>query len=57
MLIDPLDWCNKHREEIRKIAQKIYYGYVNKSIRREVLDRCCDFVLLEEKMEEYLKLH
>lgn len=57
MLIDQLDWCNKHREEIRKIAQKLYYGYVNKSIRREVLDRCCDFVLLEEKMEEYLKLH
>lgn len=48
----PIDYCNKHRQEIIKNNIRVY----NAVIRHEwetLEKRCCDFKLLEQKCKQY----
>lgn len=53
LLINQIDWCNKNIEKILKSANKIYYTITLNKANKRLIDRCCNFKLLEEKCLEY----
>lgn len=53
LLINQIDWCNKNIEKILKATSKIYYTITLNKANKRLMDRCCNFKLLEEKCLEY----
>ncbi len=48
-----LYWLNRHKKKIYNMSQKLYDNYINKTLEKKVMQRCCNFPLLEEKCKEY----
>ncbi|NLL44133.1 MAG: hypothetical protein GX247_00495 [Mollicutes bacterium] len=38
---------------VRGKAIKLYTKYKDKTLPKNIMDRCCNFLLLEEKCKEY----
>lgn len=58
LLYKQINWCNK-KENITIIlnkAKKIYEKNLNKKLPQRIIDRCCDFKLLEQKSKKYKKI-
>ncbi len=57
ILENQLSWCNetKNKEKILKKAKKLYKLVTNKKITESIIERCCDFKLLEKKALEWNK--
>lgn len=55
LLRKELHYCNKHREEIIKLANKVYKLGLEENTRRKF--NICNFILLEERCIEYIKLN
>lgn len=53
MLKKQVYWLNRNSVKIYKRSEKIYNGYISKTLDIRILKRCCDFKLLEEKCKEY----
>lgn len=55
LLLNQYRWCNKpdNYNRIINTANKLYYRVINKTINKAVLDRCCDYKLLEDKYFQY----
>ncbi|MBO5004522.1 MAG: type III toxin-antitoxin system ToxN/AbiQ family toxin [Clostridia bacterium] len=57
LLHKQINWCNK-RENVDIIlnrAKKIYEKVLNKKLPEQVINRCCDFNMLEGKLREYIQ--
>ncbi len=56
LLKSQLLWLNKNNKIIRNKAIKLYMFYKEDKLPKNVRDRCCNFILLEEKSKEYNKV-
>ncbi|MBR1376789.1 MAG: type III toxin-antitoxin system ToxN/AbiQ family toxin [Bacilli bacterium] len=56
LLQKQLDWLNENKNEVRNKATKLYKYYNNNHLNGNIMGRCCDFKLLEEKCVEYNKV-
>lgn len=50
-----LIWCNDHQQLIKKKFEKLYVFFKENRLPSNIKSRCCDFSLLEEKLDFYLK--
>ena len=55
LLKNQLRWLNKNRVDIYEKSSNLYKKYVNNLLPINVRNRCCNFILLEEKCREYNK--
>lgn len=53
LLKEQLRWLNKNSLEVRKMSKTLYNLYVNDKLPDNVKNRCCNFILLEEKCDLY----
>lgn len=57
LLANQLTWCNSHKVEILNKAQKLYNMIVTGRGYSQLVARCCNFSLDEQKLNEYCKLN
>lgn len=55
LLNNQLSWCNANKDFIKRKADKLYTKIVKKEVSVNLTARCCDFYLLEQISEEYIK--
>lgn len=55
LLRKQLIWLNKNNGAVRKKAKILYSKYINGTLYKNIYDRCCNFILLEEKCDSYTK--
>ena len=48
-------WLNRNRDMIYGRAEKLYEKYISGTLEKKIVQRCCNFKLLEEKCIEYNK--
>ena len=53
LLKKQLRWMNSNRDIIYKNAITLYTLYKNNQLPSRIRKRCCDFILLEDKCQEY----
>lgn len=53
LLSNQLRWLIKYRKDILYKAKSIYIQYKKGSLPKSMMERCCDFPLLEEKCAAY----
>lgn len=53
LLANQLSWCNSHKETILKQARKLYDAVTQGRARENLLNRCCNFRLLETQCSVY----
>lgn len=53
MLREQLIWLNKNNIQVRKKSNMLYELYTNGKLPLNIIKRCCNFKLLEEKCIEY----
>ncbi|MDO4341378.1 MAG: type III toxin-antitoxin system ToxN/AbiQ family toxin [bacterium] len=55
LLKNQLRWLNNNKVDIYEKSSNLYKKYVNNLLSFNVRNRCCNFILLEEKCREYNK--
>ncbi len=53
LLIEQLTWLNEHSIQLKKKSYNLYKLYINKKLPKSLINRCCNFKLLEEKCALY----
>ncbi len=53
LLKNQLLWLNKNQQSIRGKAIKLYKNHKNGKLPQHIMNRCCNFSLLEEKCVDY----
>lgn len=55
LLYKQIHWCNerKNANVILNRAKNLYNRVINKKLPQRIIDRCCDFKMLEEKSQQY----
>ena len=53
LLKDQLKWLNENYIQIIFKADNLYALYLGKLLPENIMDRCCNFKLLEKKCREY----
>ena len=53
--VNEYNYINKNKDIIKKEANDFYHDYKNKKINKYYRGFCCNFLLLEEKLEEFTK--
>lgn len=53
LLNNQLSWCNSNKKFIIKKAEQLYKTVLNGNANSSLLNRCCNFKLLEQKCLEY----
>ena len=53
LLKDQLSWLSENYMQIMSKSYKLYNLYNTKRLSKNIMDRCCNFKLLEEKCEQY----
>lgn len=53
LLKEQIYWLNRNKEKLYGRSKKLYNSYVNGSLNQNIMERCCNFKLLEEKCDEY----
>ena len=56
LLKEQLYWLNRHSDKVYGRSKKWYDKYVTNTLDENIRKRCCDFLLLEEKCDEYNSL-
>lgn len=56
LLRNQLRWLTIHKKEVLNKSRLLYTLYNNKNLPQSLIDRCCNFKLLEEKCNEYNKI-
>lgn len=54
LLKNQIEWLNENRESILKKSKRLYLLREKKLLYPNVLKRCCNFKLLEEKISKYI---
>ena len=57
LLVNQLSWCNSNKSEILDRASKLYHTIVTKQARPELIKRCCNFTIGEERYRKYCALN
>lgn len=57
MLKAQMEWITNNSLRITNRARNLYYLVVEKKATKELIDRCCDFKLLERKCTEFMNLN
>ena len=55
MLRNQMKWINQNKLRIQNRARNLYYLILNKHATEELVNRCCDFRLLERKCDEFMR--
>lgn len=57
LLYKQINWCNEkeNKEIILNKAKSLYNKVIHKKVPSKIIERCCDFKLLEEKCKEFIK--
>ncbi len=55
LLNEQLYWLNRHSNVLYNKSKTLYKKYINNELSNNILLRCCNFPLLEEKCLEYNK--
>ena len=50
-----INWIEKNELRISNRAKNLYYLVTEKKANKELIDRCCDFRLLEQKCQEFME--
>ena len=53
LLTEQLFWLNRNDVKVFKRSKDLYDKYKNKDLNENIINRCCNFPLLEEKCKEY----
>ena len=55
LLHKQINWCNESKNTLLILnkAATLYTKLINKKLPQRIIDRCCDFKMLEEKCKEY----
>lgn len=53
LLTNQLRWLTSHKQEIRTKSKLLYTLYKNKKLKKNVEDRCCNYMLLEDKCRDF----
>lgn len=53
LLKEQIYWLNRNNEKLYSRSKKLYDSFVKGKLPRQIRNRCCDFILLEEKCKEY----
>ncbi len=53
LLKSQLLWLNKNKINLRKQAYNLYNLYTKNKLPQNVMNRCCNFTLLEEKCSQF----
>ena len=55
LLYKQIHWCNEKENAniILNRAKNLYNRVINKKLPQRIIDRCCDFKMLEEKSQQY----
>ena len=53
LLKSQLYWLNRNSEILYKKSKNLYNKYLNGTLNENILKRCCNFKLLEEKCNKY----
>ena len=56
LLREQLNQLNENYVQVRNKSFKLYDLYNSGKLNRKIMDRCCNFKLLEEKCEEYKEI-
>lgn len=54
MLFKQIEWIEKNKLRINNRAKNLYYLILQKRVTPLLLERCCNFKLLENKCQEYM---
>ena len=54
MLFKQMDWIEKNKVRINNRAKNLYFLIIKKKATDYLIERCCNFKLLEEKCCEYM---
>ena len=54
MLLMQMDWIEKNKLRINNRAKNLYYLVIQKKATEKLIERCCDFKLLEQKCQEFM---
>ena len=57
MLYMQMDWIEKNRVRINNRAKNLYFLVIQKKATDKLIERCCDFKLIEDKCQEFMKEH
>lgn len=57
MLINQIRWIELNELRICNRARNLYYLISNGHANKELLNRCCNFKLLEKKCEDYMEIN
>lgn len=55
MLYKQLNWVKNNQERINNRAKNLYYLVIQKKATNDLIERCCNFRLLEEKCQEFIE--
>ena len=47
-------WCNNNKKQIRNYSNKLYKLIINNKSNISLKNRCCDFKILEEKLNQFI---
>ena len=53
LLREQIYWLNRNDKKLYDRSKKLYDKYKNGTLEKSIANRCCNFVLLEEKCQEY----
>jgi len=56
LLVNQLSWCTENRDNIIKKATKLYNIIIEGKVSDTLIERCCDFRLLEQRCVEYAEI-
>ena len=55
LLRHQLDWLNENKNQILNKSLNLYNLYIKNKLPKNIFDRCCNFLLLQEKSKKYDK--
>ena len=55
LLKEQLNWLNANYAQVKNKSLKLYQLYNMNKLSKNIMDRCCNFQLLEEKSKIYIK--
>lgn len=53
LLNNQYTWLNEHKSEITNKANKLYQKYKENKLHKNIKDRCCNYLVLEEACLKY----
>lgn len=56
LLKSQMFWLNRNSKKILTQAKALYFDFITNNLPENIKSRCCNFTLLEEKCNDYMKV-